>query len=181
MRTDGDIREVLRTMILSPEFFSQGAYRAKVKSPFEMIVSAVRATNATVDSPLMLTRQIAQLGEPLYRKIEPTGYSSSNAEWVSSASLLTRMNFALALANNKVQGVHVDEKLWEQLAQNDPLNVARSLLIANPDTRTAAAIQKAIASEDVRNQIAQSARLHRPQLPSLVAGLVMGSPEFQRR
>jgi uncharacterized protein (DUF1800 family) len=181
MRTDGDIREVLRTMILSPEFFSQGAYRAKVKSPFEMIVSAVRATNATVDSPLMLARQIAQLGEPLYRKIEPTGYSSSNAEWVSSASLLTRMNFALALANNKVQGVHVDEKLWEQLAQNDPLNVARSLLIANPETHTAAAIQKAIASEDVRNQIAQSARLHRPQLPSLVAGLVMGSPEFQRR
>ena len=77
MRTDGDIREVLRTMILSPEFFSQGAYRAKVKSPFEMIVSAVRATNAAVDSPLMLTRQIAQLGEPLYRKIEPTGYSSA--------------------------------------------------------------------------------------------------------
>ena len=73
------------------------------------------------------------------------------------------MNFALALANNKVQGIHVDEKLWEQLAQNDPLNVARSLLIANPDTHTAAAIQKAIASEDVRDQIAQSAKLHRPQ------------------
>jgi uncharacterized protein (DUF1800 family) len=181
MRNDGDIREVLRTMILSPEFFSQGAYRAKVKSPFEMIVSSVRAANASVDSPLVLSRQIAQLGEPLYRKIEPTGYSSANAEWVSSASLLTRMNFALALANNRVPGVHVDERLWEQLAQSDPLNVARSLLIANPDAQTTAAIQKAIGSEDVRDQIAQSARLRRPLLPSLVAGLVMGSPAFQRR
>jgi uncharacterized protein (DUF1800 family) len=180
-RTDGDIREVLRTMILSPEFFSEGAYRAKMKSPFEMIVSAVRATNASVASPLALTQQIAQLGEPLYRKIEPTGYSSANAEWVSSASLLTRMNFALALAHNKVPGVHVNEEMWEQQAQQNPLNIARSLLSAGPDAQTAAAIQKAIDSPDVRDQLAESAKLPRPQLPNLVAGVVIGSPEFQRR
>jgi uncharacterized protein (DUF1800 family) len=181
LHTGGDIRKVLRTMILSPEFFSQGAYRAKVKSPFELIVSAVRVANAEVDSPLALTQQIAQLGEPLYRKIEPTGYSNADTEWVSSASLLTRMNFALALANNRVPGVRVDETAWDRLAQIDPLNVARSLLVADPDAKTAAAIQKALDSQDVRNEIAASAKLGQPRLPSLVAGLAMGSPEFQRR
>ena len=97
MRSDGDLREVMRSMLTSPEFWSQGAYQVKVKSPFEMIVSAVRATDADVQSSFLLAIEIQRLGEPLYRKIEPTGYSSANAEWVSSAGLLDRMNFALAL------------------------------------------------------------------------------------
>ena len=92
---NGDIRAVMKTMLTSKEFFSQGAYRAKVKTPFEMIVSAVRATGAQVDFAFPLANQIAQLGEPLYRKLEPTGYSNANAEWVNSAALLARMNFAL--------------------------------------------------------------------------------------
>ena len=76
--TDGDIRAVLTTMFNSKEFFSQGAYRAKVKTPFEMIVSAVRATGAKLDSAMPLVNQTQHLGEPLYRKLEPTGYSSAN-------------------------------------------------------------------------------------------------------
>lgn len=168
-------------MIESPEFFSEGAYRAKVKSPFEMVVSAVRASGAHIDSPIALNQLIAQLGEPLYRKIEPTGYSSANAEWVSSASLVTRMNFALALANNKIPGVHVDESDWDQLARRDPLDIARALLSAKPDAQTVAAIRKAIDNQDVRDRIVQSAKLRRPGIPGLVAGLAMGSPQFQRR
>src|SRR5258708_35914189 len=101
---NGDIREVLKTMLNSGEFFSQAVYRAKVKSPFEMIVSAVRATGAQVDFAFPLARHIAELGEPLYRKLEPTGYSDANSEWVNSAALLARMNFAMALAQNKVPG-----------------------------------------------------------------------------
>ena len=79
---NGDIREVMKTMLTSDEFFSRAAYRAKVKTPFEMIVSAVRATGAQVDFAFPLANQIAQLGEPLYRKLEPTGYSDANSEWV---------------------------------------------------------------------------------------------------
>lgn len=116
LRTHGDIRAVLETMIFSPEFFSKGAYRAKVKTPFEMIVSAVRASGADVESPLALDRQIAQLGEPLYLKIEPTGYSNANAEWVNTASLLGRMNFALALSKNHVPGISLPVNGGEQLA-----------------------------------------------------------------
>src|SRR5262249_9210877 len=68
---NGDIREVMKTMLNSDEFFAEAAFRVKVKSPFEMIVSAVRATGAQVDFALPLANQIAQLGQPLYRKLEP--------------------------------------------------------------------------------------------------------------
>ena len=104
----GDIRAVLETAFHSKEFLSQGAYRAKVKSPFEMVVSAVRATGADVDFTFTLANRLTQLGEPLYRKLEPTGYSNLGSEWMNSASLLARMNFALDLAQNHVPGIKVD-------------------------------------------------------------------------
>jgi len=97
LKTDGDLREVMRTMIGSKEFWSVGAYRSKMKSPLEMVASAVRAVNGDVDFAIALANQVAQLGEPLYRKQEPTGYSNSSREWVNSAGLLARMNFALQL------------------------------------------------------------------------------------
>jgi len=108
LKSDGDIREVLRTMMASKEFWSVGAYRSKMKSPLEMVASAVRAVNGDVDFASALVNQVAQLGEPLYRKQEPTGYSNSSAEWVNTAGLLARMNFALQLADNKVPGVKVE-------------------------------------------------------------------------
>ncbi len=107
-KTDGDIREVLKTMLNSKEFWSEGAYRSKMKSPFEMVVSAVRAVNGDVDFAAPLANQVAQLGEPLYRKQEPTGYSNSGKEWLNSAGLLARMNFALQLGGGNMPGVNVD-------------------------------------------------------------------------
>jgi uncharacterized protein (DUF1800 family) len=109
LKSDGDLREVMRAMLNSKEFWSVGAYRSKLKSPLEMVASAVRAVNGDVDFASALTGQVAQLGEPLYRKIEPTGYSNSSKEWLNSAGLLARMNFALQLADNKVPGVKVPE------------------------------------------------------------------------
>jgi uncharacterized protein (DUF1800 family) len=106
-KTDGDIRAVLETMLDSKEFWSEGAYRTKVKSPLEMVASAVRAVNGDVDFAAPLVNQLTQLGEPLYRKVEPTGYSNSSKEWLNSAGLVARMNFALQLADNKVPGVKV--------------------------------------------------------------------------
>jgi uncharacterized protein (DUF1800 family) len=108
LKTDGDIRQVMAAMIDSKEFWSAGAYRSKVKSPFEMVASAVRAASASVDVAFPLVNQVAQLGEPLYRKLEPTGYSNSSAQWANSAGLMARMNFALQLASNKVPGVKVE-------------------------------------------------------------------------
>jgi uncharacterized protein (DUF1800 family) len=169
LATDGDIREVMKTMLASNEFFSAGAYHAKVKTPFEMIASALRATGAEVDYALPLAQQIGQLGEPLYRKVEPTGYSSANAEWVNSASLLGRMNFAIALAQNKLPGVKVDATRFLE----DPTHAARQMLFTDATPQTKDAIVKALADQKVKDPKAGS--------PAMVAGLVLGSPDFQRR
>jgi len=115
-KTDGDTRAVLETMLNSKEFWSEGAYRSKVKSPLEMVASAVRAVNGDVDFAAPLVNQLTQLGEPLYRKVEPTGYSNSSAEWLNSAGLVARMNFALQLADNKMPGVKVETQPDHNLA-----------------------------------------------------------------
>ena len=161
--SEGDIRAVMSTMLDSKEFFSEGAFRAKVKTPLELIVSAVRATNAQVDFAIPLATQIAQLGQPLYRKVEPTGYSSANAEWVNSAALLARMNFALALVDNRVPGAKVDTGAFD----NSAATVARKLLFHDPTKQTLDSIEKALSQKE--------------PTPALIAGLVLGSPDFQRR
>lgn len=181
LQTDGDLRKVMQTMIQSREFWSQGAYEAKVKMPFEMVVSALRATGADVTSAFVLSNTIQQLGEPLYRKVEPTGYSSANAEWVNSAALLARMNFALSLAGNHIAGVQVDENAWQQMVQQDPMALARLLLEKEPSAGTHDAIEKAISDSDLQKQIMQNAKAGPLRLPGLVAGLTLGSPEFQKR
>ena len=107
-KTDGDLRAVMKTMLDSKEFWSEGAFRSKMKSPLEMVASAVRAVNGDVDFAFALANQVAQLGQPLYRKQEPTGYSNSSQDWLNSAGLLARMNFAVQLANGKVPGVKVE-------------------------------------------------------------------------
>jgi uncharacterized protein (DUF1800 family) len=168
--TDGDIRAVLSALFNSKEFLSQGAYRAKIKTPFEMIVSAVRATGAKVDSAMPLANQLNNLGEPLYRKLEPTGYSSANEEWVNSSALLARMNFALQLTQNRVQSVQVDSKRFATL----PAAAAQQLLFTNATVQTLSAIGKAIDDQKKKTP-------NEPPNGALIAGLVIGSPDFQRR
>ena len=168
--THGDIRAVLKTAFTSKEFFSQGAYRAKMKSPLEMIVSAVRATGSSVDFAFPLGNRLTQLGEPLYRKLEPTGYSNLGSEWMNSASLLARMNFALDLVQNRVPGVKVNAGAYKA----DAADVARQILFREASPETQAAIEKAVAEQKDKNP-GQAAR------PGWIAGLVLGSPDFQRR
>ena len=108
LKKDGDIREVLKTMLHSPEFWAPDAYRAKVKTPLEFVVSAVRASGAEVTDALPLARQLQTMGMPLYGMQPPTGYSMKADAWVNSSALLGRMNFALALTAGKLKGVQVD-------------------------------------------------------------------------
>jgi uncharacterized protein (DUF1800 family) len=137
-----------------------------------MVASAIRATGAQVDYAFPLSNQIQQLGQPLYRKQEPTGYSSANAEWVNSAALLGRMNFAIALVNNRVPGVKLDAKQFD----NDPARAARQVLFAEASTATLDSIRKAVV-----DQMQKSSNPNGEPSATLVAGLVLGSPEFQRR
>jgi uncharacterized protein (DUF1800 family) len=98
LATDGDLREVTRVIITSPEFLSPDAYRAKVKTPLEFVVSAVRVTGADVPDARFLIRAMQNLGMPLYQCQPPTGYGDSADSWTNTGALVGRMNFALALA-----------------------------------------------------------------------------------
>jgi uncharacterized protein (DUF1800 family) len=117
LKSGGDLRAVMKTMFDSKEFWSQGAYRSKIKSPLELVASAVRAVNGDVDFAFPLANQVAQLGQPLYRKVEPTGYSNVSREWLNSAGLLARMNFALQIANGRMPGVKIETTSAEPPAE----------------------------------------------------------------
>ena len=106
--TDGDIREMLRTIFLSPEFNSAEAYRAKIKRPFELAISAVRTLGADTNGGPQFHQWIARMGQPLYGFQTPNGYSDVAEDWVNTGALLERMNFALALASNRIPGTRTD-------------------------------------------------------------------------
>ncbi|HBB97820.1 MAG TPA: DUF1800 domain-containing protein, partial [Blastocatellia bacterium] len=108
LKTDGDIREMLRTIFSSPEFNSPDAYRAKVKRPFELAVSAVRTIGADTNGGPQFHQWIQRMGQPLYGFQTPNGYSDVAENWVNTGALLERMNFALALVSNRIPGTHVD-------------------------------------------------------------------------
>jgi uncharacterized protein (DUF1800 family) len=183
-KSDGDIREVLRTMIYSPEFWSRESYRAKVKKPFELVVSSVRALGTDVDTPMPLVQWVGRIGEPLYQCQPPTGYSDKAETWVNTGALLNRLNFSLALAGNKVRGSRSDVAA---LLGSDSGADARAAL----DRAVAVFLGGQAASGTVETlqkqldnpQIVQ-AKLDDPAKQvdlGVVTGLVLGAPEFQRR
>jgi uncharacterized protein (DUF1800 family) len=163
-KTDGDLRAVLQTMFTSPEFLSEGAWDAKVKSPFEMVVSAVRAMGGEAIDAFTLVQKVADLGEPLYNKLEPTGYAETGEGWLSMSNLLGRMNFATALASGQVPGVKLDSS---RLEGKDAAGIARELLGRSASDQTLEALTKGLEGKQ------PTARM--------VASLVLSSPDFQRR
>ena len=103
MKTDGDLREVVRSIVTSPEFFSRAALRTKVKSPLELVVSALRAAGVPADSTPRTARAIAKLGEPLYGHQTPNGWPERSTEWLSAGAVADRVNFiALLVARPRI-------------------------------------------------------------------------------
>jgi uncharacterized protein (DUF1800 family) len=184
LKSDGDIREVLHTMIYSPEFWSKDVYRTKIKTPFELVVSATRAVGAEVDMPFMLVQWTNRIGQPLYQCEPPTGYSSKADAWVNTGALLNRMNFSLALTTNRLRGAQVNvEALLGDPAATDPHatldRAVQALLGGQLSQQTRETLEKQLADP----QILQ-ASLDDPVKQvnaAMIAGLVLGSPEFQRR
>ena len=158
--TDGDIREVVRTIITSPEFFSAAAYRAKVKTPFEFVVSAVRATGTDAISGLPLAAALRDLGMPLYMCQPPTGYADRADAWVNTGALLARMNFAVTLTTPRRGRPNGGAPPTDPAAARDA--IVSGVLGGDLSASTAATIAKA------------------QQAPQALA-LVLGSPEFQKR
>ncbi|MGC1484499.1 MAG: DUF1800 family protein [Candidatus Acidiferrum sp.] len=182
--SDGEITAVMHTMIYSPEFWSREAYRAKIKTPFELVVSAARALGTDVDMPQPLVGWVARIGEPLYQCQPPTGYADKADAWVNTGALLNRLNFSLALAGNRMRGSRTD---------------VGSLLGVESTADAKAALERAVQAflggqaapttvetleKQLDNPQVVQAKLDDPVKHvdlGVVAGLVLGAPEFQRR
>jgi len=162
----GDIRAVLRTIFSSREFFSRAAYRAKIKSPFELVASALRGLGAAADTSPRTAQLVAQLGEPLYGHDAPNGYPETGRPWLGSAALLARMNLGLALAAGQAPGVTVSRWLKQVGVEREPYArqvdaIVAELLGGPVPAELRALVQRGDATTTV--------------------GLVLGSPDFQRR
>lgn len=208
-KEDGDIRKVLITMVSSPEFWNKNAVREKTKSPLELIASSVRALNGTITDARPLNALCSRMGERIYYYPAPTGFPDRGTYWISTGSLLARMNFGLAIAAGKVKGVkydalqlngnHEPESASEALSiycdvlipQRDHSETIKRLLPLlnepNLDKKVEEAAEdqadngkkqnkKAITTPTpVQNSTAREYNLHQ------VIGIILGSPEFQRR
>jgi uncharacterized protein (DUF1800 family) len=105
LEKDGDTREILITMVSSPEFWQEGTLREKTKSPFELCISAVRGLKAEIKQPYQLYNWITKMGQKMYFYQAPTGFPDKGAYWINTGSLLSRMNFGLALASQRIPGI----------------------------------------------------------------------------
>jgi len=227
IKTDGDIREVLKAIFFSPEFNSADAYRAKVKRPFELAVSAVRTLGADTNGGPQFHQWIARMGQPLYGFQTPNGYSDVAESWVNTGALLERMNFGLALVSNRIPGTRVDlsrfvgdmngkaidkeklldrfvtlivggeispktrETLLKQLTDQVTLpTMPRTQVAANgaPPNPFETAFQRGNFNvggggqqQQQQQQLARvdTASIENPLVK--IAGLILGSPEFQRQ
>ena len=226
LKSNGDIKTVLRTMFNSPEFWSTEAYRAKVKTPAEFVVSAVRASGATVNNPQALVTALDKLGMPLYGMQTPNGYSWTQEGWVSTGALVSRMNFALVLTADRMPGVRVN---WNGLLGQNPATVVpaaynpkspgidpvaakekrlEQVLLGQPvsektratvigESNDATVTEQALSQFDLGSPGGKGqkgnymprgmgATLRPNAVPddaqaAVMAGLLLGSPEFQRR
>jgi uncharacterized protein (DUF1800 family) len=225
LHSDGDISAVLNSLFHAPEFWSPDAYRAKVKTPLEYVVSAARASNANIDNMQPLTNALRDMGMPVYGAVPPTGYKWDASDWVSTGALVNRMNFALNLAANKLPGITIawapqegpliakidDGSAPHGIAQNPTAGFVQGPTPEAEEQRLEAWLVDGGVSPTTRvavlNQFQAQTQTQNAQNPSgattlpvqakpvsptqaakalekqdqLLAGLLLGSPEFQRR
>jgi len=164
MKTDGDLRAVMETMFRSPEFLSEGAWEARVKSPLEMAASTIRATGGDLTDAWPIVQKISDMGEALYAKTEPSGYPDVAETWLGATAAIARMNFGASVASGDLPGVSVDASRWRGL---DNASLAKALLGHDASKQTLDAIATGLEGKNAS--------------PAVVASLVLGSPDFERR
>ncbi|PYV18141.1 MAG: DUF1800 domain-containing protein [Acidobacteria bacterium] len=172
LKTRGDIRQVLAAIFTSREFYSPEAYRAKIKKPFQLVVSALRATGAETIAPPVMIAALRAMGEMPYGCQPPTGYPDTADAWVNTGALLERMNFATRLAAGDLPGTRT--RLAELAPAEAPTaeivsKLARELLREPPSQELARDIEKQVA---VGSEGGEKV--------TRIAALILGSPEFQR-
>ncbi|HCN83347.1 MAG TPA: DUF1800 domain-containing protein, partial [Sphingobacteriaceae bacterium] len=225
---DGDIRQVLITMVSSPEFWSKDALREKTKSPFELAISAARSLNADIRQPYQLYTWIDKMGQKMYYYQAPTGFPDKGQYWINTGALLSRMNFGLALASQRIPGIRIDlaalnnnhepestesalltyskiimpeRDLGETIKRlapmlNDPDLVkkvdeaaGKTVVPAQPGMKNEDAVimdkdpkeEKIAKSGGKSNRAGMQTSTGNNSVLSQVVGVIIGSPEFQRK
>lgn len=215
LKTNGNIKSVLITMVNSPEFWNPNNQRAKIKSPFELAISTIRATNAQVNMPYQIFYWCNKMGQKFYYYQAPTGFPDRADYWINTGSLLSRMNFGLAFASQKISGITVNLAALNNNHELESVDAALQtysaiLLPARDNTQNIQRIAALIHDENLNNKVEQAAQqqpnnnnehvkemesYHSLQTiavqeikttnnaPSLnqVVGIIIGSPEFQRK
>jgi uncharacterized protein (DUF1800 family) len=210
LQTDGDIREVVRTIVTSPEFFSGAAYRGKVKSPFELVASALRALGARPDTSMRSAQAVAFLGEPIFGHQAPNGWPETGESWMNSGAILNRINFGLALAAGRLPTASVarwsEAERLRAVSREEQVDAVVTAFLggrASPDTREillngenpmAGTLARTADSTMMRTEEpAETETMPRPAMRgglappvrlnglAQIVGLAIGAPEFQRR
>jgi uncharacterized protein (DUF1800 family) len=164
MKTGGDLRAVMEALLLSREFMSEGAWQAKVKTPFELVTSALRALDADVTDTTAVAQRLSEMGMPLYGRVDPKGYPNTADAWSGSAGLLGRINFANALTTGLITGVKADAGA---IASQGVRKALADITGYEPVAETVAALEQGASAE-------------KPQ-PNIIAGAIIASPDFQKR
>ena len=177
LKTDGDIREVLRSIITSPEFFSGQALRGKVKSPFEVVVSAARALDARPDSTPRTAQVIAYLGQPIFGHQAPNGWPETGESWMNTGAILNRINFGMAAASGRFPGMNITGL--------PALDTVRNASRERQVDAVVATILNGMVSPDTRAVLVSGEhplldKVPQPTGLQQIVGLALGSPEFQR-
>jgi uncharacterized protein (DUF1800 family) len=201
LKTDGDIREVLRAIFTSPEFYSSSAFRSKLKSPLELVASAIRAIDGDTNGGPQMADWLRRMGEPLYLCQAPTGYSDDSSVWMNSGLFLNRLNFRVALASNQIPGTRYDPgRLISADAPEELLTTQLAALIVHTElgAESLRAVRSGLSGVAQGAAEARTASRSGPPLQPVQAGaatridpaarriaqaigLLFGTSEFQRK
>ncbi len=193
--TDGDIRSVLTAMISSEEFWDRKYQHGKIKTPFEVIISSLRALDVEIEDSRSIIKWSTQMGQPLYAYQAPTGYPEEATHWTNGAAMINRMNFGLSLSKSYINGVEVNLPALNQGREPESparaLSVYADILLPGRDTEETCRLLLPVLSDSSfaekvaeRSDIEMSSDTEEMAVePGLaqVVGLILGSPEFQRQ
>ena len=223
LSTDGDIKQVLITMVSAPEFWSAKSLREKTKSPFELAISAVRGLDAQVTQPYQVYNWINKMGQKMYYYQAPTGFPDRGQYWINTGALLNRMNFGLALAGQRIPGVKINllalNNNHEPESSEAALRIYSKLIMPERDlSKTIERLRPMLNDPELTTKVAKAAdrtpapqpklnaamlsengsmgevktdslKKRKPASPqnsnnsmlAQVVGVIVGSPEFQRK
>jgi uncharacterized protein (DUF1800 family) len=203
LTSKGDIKAVLLTMVMHPDFWAKAKEKEKIKSPFELAVSAVRATGTEVVAPYQVFTWSEKMGQKFYFYQAPTGFPDRASFWINTGSLLNRMNFGMAIAAQKIPGFktnllqlnqnHEPESVEEALqiytklllpVANQKENSERIMSIVraqNIDQKIASATNESTSKQDMQKESITEMNNTPQKTMAQVVGVIIGSPAFQRK